>query len=136
MPTTEERLKILNMVQQGKLSPDGAAQLLEALEDPLPESKGGKKTGEETNQPADGSVIQPRWVRVKVTHTGSPKPYVNLRLPVSLVKAGLKMGQYFSPEIEGVMPEDIFGLIQNGELGQIADVNDETDGEHVEIYLE
>jgi hypothetical protein len=46
------------------------------------------------------------------------------------------MGMRFAPELEGISTEDLMAFIQSGEMGQIVDVVDEDDGEHVEVYIE
>lgn len=135
MATTEERIKILEMVQEGKISAEEAAQLLEALEEsarvdrvaapPPPSSVESTVTGR-----------KPRWFRVRVTDTDSGRPRVNVRLPLSMVSIGLKMGTRFAPEIEGLDTSELMQLIESGEIGQIVDVFDEKDGEHVEVFLE
>ena len=133
MATTEERIQILKMVQEGKISAEEAAQLLEALEE------GVKVTGGTTEAapPATGPLgRQPRWLRVRVTDSDTGRPRVNVRLPLSMVKVGLKMGTRFSPEIEGLDTNELMQMIESGEIGQIVDVQDEKDGEHVEVFLE
>jgi hypothetical protein len=134
MATNEERIQILKMVQEGKISPDEAAQLLEALEE-----SGGK------NQPAGSESVlpdpqalgrKPRWLRVRVTDSNSGRSRVNVRLPISMVNIGLKMGARFSPELEGLDGQELMQMIESGEIGQIVDVQDDDDGEHVEVFLE
>ncbi len=129
MATTEERGKILKLVQDGKISPDQGVQLLEALQDPLK-----NKTEGPSGQP---KVVQAaRWFRVSVTDTDTGKIRVNVRLPVNLITAGVKMGARFSPEVEGLDMDQLMALIKAGEIGKIVDVVDEKDGEHVEVFLE
>lgn len=134
MVTTEERIQILKMVQGGKISPEEAAQLLEELD-------GGEKgtpANASTSPTADLQSLgrKPRWLRVRVTDTNSGRPRVNVRLPISMVNIGLKMGTRFSPEIEGLDADQLVKIIESGEIGQIVDVMDEKDGEHVEVFLE
>ncbi len=129
MATTEERVKILKLIQDGKISPDQGVQLLEALQDPL-----RNKTEGPSSQP---KVVQAaRWFRVSVTDTDTGKIRVNVRLPVNLITAGVKMGARFSPEVEGLDMDQLMALIKAGEIGKIVDVVDEKDGEHVEVFLE
>ena len=73
---------------------------------------------------------------MRVTDTDTGKPRVNVRLPLSMVSIGLKMGSRFSPEIEGMDPTELMRIIESGEIGQIVDVQDANDGEHVEVFLE
>jgi hypothetical protein len=134
MVTTEERIQILKMVQEGKISAEDAAQLLEELE-------GGEKGAPVTANASpvvepQGLGRKPRWLRVRVTDTDSGRPRVNVRLPISMVNIGLKMGTRFAPEIDGLDADQLVKLIESGEIGQIVDVMDDKDGEHVEVFLE
>jgi hypothetical protein len=134
MVTTEERIQVLKMVQEGKISAEEAAQLLEEMEGT--EKTTGPKADELQPPSPDTSGRKPRWLRVRVTDTDSGRPRVNVRLPLSMVSLGLKMGSRFAPEIEGLQPEELMKVIEAGEIGQIVDVRDDKDGEHVEVYLE
>lgn len=131
MPSKEERLRVLRMIQEGKLSPDEAAGLLETLDETNPPRQ--------TEFSTTGSVPTPkanRWFRVRVTDLESGKTRVNVRMPISVVNAGIKMGVKFAPEVQGLDPNTLMELINNGELGQIVDVYDDEDGEHVEVFIE
>jgi len=131
MVTSEERLRILQMIQEGKLTAEEGIRLFESLETATP-----KTAGDDAGSATFAARGQGRWFRVRVTDTNSGKTRVNLRMPISVVNAGLKMGMKFAPEVNGVEPEQLMTLINNGELGQIVDVYDEEDGEHVEVYIE
>jgi hypothetical protein len=71
-----------------------------------------------------------------VTDTDTGKSRVNVRLPVSLINSGMRMGARFAPEIEGLDMEDLNAWLNSGEVGQIVDIYDDEDGEHVEVFLE
>ena len=60
----------------------------------------------------------------------------NIRLPISLVSAGLKMGAKFSPEMDGMDMNVLHEAIRNNQTGLIIDVFDDEDSEHVEIFIE
>lgn len=148
MATTEERMKILQMVADGKLTPEDAAQLLEAINSAtaatagprrgsagqVPMGMGGENFGPDAGMPGLGR--KPRWLRVRVTDTDTGRPRVNVRLPISMVNVGLKMGSKFAPQVEGLDADQLMKIIESGEMGQIVDVFDEDDGEHVEVFLE
>lgn len=135
MATTEERMKILTMVQEGKITPEDAAQLLEAINEGARASI-PPRPGMPPNPPESGLGRKPRWLRVRVTDTNTGRPRVNVRLPVSMVNVGLKMGSKFAPQVEGLDSNELMQIIESGEIGQIVDVFDEDDGEHVEVFLE
>ena len=143
MVSQEERLRILNMLQEGQITPEQAAQLLQAIDEP---PAGRNRTAREA-APAQAPVPdhfpppgepgkQPHWLRVRVSNMDTGRPKVNIRLPISLVGIGLKMGKQFAPEMEGLDFNELMKAIQDGELGTFIDVMDEEDGEHVEVFLE
>jgi hypothetical protein len=144
MSTSEERLQILRMVQEGKISAEEGMHLLEALanppartEAPTPAAPLPSSSMPQTPASAESpSLRTPRWFRVRVTDTSTGKVRVNVRLPITVVNAGMKMGARFSPEVEGLKIDDLSALINSGTIGQIVDVFDEEDGEHVEVFLE
>ena len=135
MATSEERIKILKMVQDGKITADQAAELLKALENRNAPTGGvpGQAAGQ---APGQAAGQRGRWFRVRITDTDTGKTRVNVRMPLSVVTAGMKMGMRFSPEVEGMDISQLAELIQSGEVGQIVDVFDEDDGEHVEVFVE
>lgn len=130
MVQTEERLRVLMMLQEGKISANEAAQILEALEEtPSPASPKAPPEAVLPSRPG-------KWFRVRVTDSDSGKTRVNVRLPLNMVSAGVKMGMRFSPEVEGLDVNELMAFINSGETGQIVDVVDEKDGEHVEVFIE
>ncbi|OQY19303.1 MAG: hypothetical protein B6I34_09730 [Anaerolineaceae bacterium 4572_32.1] len=120
--TTQDRLKILKMIEEGQISAAEGAKLLVAL------NKSDQKTS-----PASG---QPKWLRVRVVDLTSGRNRVNVNIPMSLVNVGFKMGARFAPEVEGVDFEEVQAAIRSGVRGKILDVIDEEDNERVEIFIE
>ncbi len=127
--SSEERLKILKLIEENKITPEEGIRLLQALEKSSPVT--GKKTAS-----AEGMRPRPRWLRVRITDLRSGKVRVNIRLPVTVLSTGMKLGARFSPEIGEVEMGHIMDAIQSGEIGQIVDVYDEEDQEHIEVGLE
>jgi hypothetical protein len=124
MTTIEERMQILKMIENGQISAEEGARLLQAIEDTSQKEQASK------------SEHAPRWFRVRVTdmHTGKTK--VNVNIPISLVNVGMRMGARFAPEVEGMNLDQVIQAVKQGAQGKIIDVEDEEDGEHVEIYVE
>ena len=123
MASSEERLKIVKMVEEGKISPEEAARLLAAV------TKAERKRASTVS--AEG-----RWLRVRVTDMDSGKTAVNVNLPVSLVNVGLRMGARFVPEMEGVSMTELDEAIRRGVTGKIIDIVDEHERQRVEVYVE
>ncbi len=126
MATVEERMKILKMVEDGKITAEDGAKLLAALSD-------SRKT-----PPA--STIQPggeaRWFRVRVTDLATGKTKVNVNIPMGLVNVGIKMGARFAPGLDSQQMEVIAEALKSGAVGKIVEATDEEDGERVEIFVE
>jgi hypothetical protein len=152
MATVEERVKVLTMIQEGKISPDEGIQLLEMLDKAARTS--GTPAAPATSNVSSSNVSKAntakaastaadaaaragaRWFRVLVTDTNTGKTRVNVRMPISMVSAGMKMGARFAPQVEGLDAEQLMEFLHSGEIGRIVDVYDEEDGEHVEVFIE
>ena len=127
MATTEERLQILKMIEEGKISAAEGAELLRALD-----TKGDRS---QPMEPMKGTS-SPRWFRVRVTDVQSGRNKVNVNIPMGLVNVGIKMGARFAPQIEGKQLEGVLEAVRSGQLGKIVDIVDVEDGERVEIFVE
>jgi hypothetical protein len=130
MTLTEERLQVLKMLEEGKITVDEAATLLAALEN-------GIKKERAVRQPGMPGVAQ--WLRVRVTDQKSGKQKVTVNVPVSLVDVALKVGAKFAPELEemdsNVVMEAI-EAIKSGAQGKIVEVEDDEGGDRVEVFVE
>ncbi|HSM24008.1 MAG TPA: hypothetical protein VK856_04015 [Anaerolineaceae bacterium] len=128
MPSSEERMRILKMIQDGVISAEDGIRLLDSVEQSI--TRGPDKTPSE-----EGGRIA-RFFRVRVTDTNTGKARVNVRLPISVLSAGMKMGARFSTEIQGLDPNELMQFVREGTIGKIVDVYDDKDGERVEVFLE
>ncbi len=126
MKMNEEKMMILKMLQEGKISADEAAKLLESVES-------GEKKGEKEEVSHKG---QGKFFRVKITDTDTGKSRANIRIPLSVLGFGVKLGAKFTPEVSGIDQQQLMEAINSGQIGQIMDVYDDKDGEHVEIFIE
>jgi len=126
MVTSEERMKILKMISEDKITADEGAQLLSAL------SQRSEKPRSEPRRSLAGQML-----RVRVTDMSSGKTKVNVNVPMRLVDAGLNIAAQFTPEMENAqMMDAVKEALTENMTGKIVDVLDEEDGEHVEIFIE
>ena len=122
---SEERMQILEMVEDGKINTKDAMELLDALE---------------SNQ----EIIKPKkdakWLKIRV-RTMDDNPKVNVNIPLSLVDVGLKLAKKFDPKLEEsgldqIDLDEIIEAVKNGAEGQLVDVEDEENQTRVKIYVE
>lgn len=122
----EERMKILQMVESGRISANEGATLLNTL--------GKEQESEKVVKPV--SDQDPQWFRVRVTDmvTGKRKAIVNI--PFGLMDWGLKIGAQFAPELSDLDMAELGQALRECRANKIVDVIDDVDGEHVEVYVE
>ena len=129
MTTPAERMQILKMIESKQINAEEGAKLLSAL--------GEVDNGSKSAGPAPSPGTSGKWFRVRVTDLKSGRRKVNVNIPLSLVDVGLKMGAKFAPAgLEGLDVSQIITAIKTGGDGKIVDVQDEEDGEHVEVFIE
>jgi len=119
--SSEERLAVLRLLQEGKITPQEAAKLLEALETPAAAASTAPKAS---------------WLHIRITDLTTQKVRVNVTLPATMVRAGLKLGSRFGSELEGLDPELLATFLAQGEPGVLIDMVDEKDRERIEVFLD
>lgn len=123
---SEDRLEILKMVQNGKITADEGARLLEALGKAQPDAV--------DDGPSVAVSREPRLVRIRVTDLETGRQKVEFQLPWNLVNVGVNMGARVARKEIG--SEEFIEAVRSGALGKVMDVKDEEQGERVEIFVE
>ena len=130
MPTREERLKILKMVQEGKISADQAVQLMDAVD---VSARGGSRAAQPAVQPVKKAS---RWFRVRVVDKLTGKTRVDIRLPIHVVTAGAKLGARFSPDVAGLSMDKVMEYVRSGATGRVMYEDNAEEGEWIEVFIE
>ena len=141
-----ERRKVLEMLAAGKITPEEADQLLDRLGSPAAaagaaEGEGGATAG--GGAAGGGRPRPPRFLRVVVD---SPeRDAVNIRLPLGLIRTGLKISTLMPRRVSHRLSERGIDLSHLGKLDDEAliaelaalqvDIAAE-DGEKVRIFCE
>jgi len=126
MVTSEERMKILNMINEEKITAEEGSKLLSVL-----------TRGNEKPKKVSKRSLTSQWLRVRVTDMSTGKAKVNVNVPMKLVDAGLNIAAQFTPEVESAqMLDAVKEALAENIRGKIVDVIDEEDQEHVEIFIE
>jgi hypothetical protein len=139
--TEGEALEVLEMVRDGRVTPEQGAQLLEAL----------------SSQPRElgaGAGQRPRFVRVRVNvrerEGEGDKVAVNLNLPIAMADLALKVlqdakftkdgetiqfGDYLK-NLQGMDISTILQMVKDGAEGKLVDVEvDDKNGDQVKVEV-
>jgi hypothetical protein len=116
----EERMQILKMLEEGKITVADADRLLDALgEAPKEEPRTGKK------------------LTIKVTDRVTQKQKVNMTIPIGLAKIAAKFVPHKAKSKlaeEGVDVDQVLSQVLSENIGKVIDV--ETEDEVVQISIE
>jgi hypothetical protein len=130
-----EQLRILELLEQGKVTAAEAAELLAALGE-RPRDGGrrrerGRWLAEELAPPS----ARARWIRVRVTDERTGRVRTNVTVPIGMVGFGLGFARRFR-SVPGVnVVDEMFEAVRSGRRGTIFDVSNEG-GERVEILID
>lgn len=129
MATAEERMAILRMIEQGKISAEEGARLLAALS----ARKSGASAPPPPDRPQRSEYFDTsRGLRVRVYDLVNNQAKVNVSVPVGL----FRLIQRFIPASAGIDLAQIEQAIAAGEIGRIVEVVDNDGGTRVEIGIE
>lgn len=123
----EERLRILQMLQEGKITAEEADRLLQALQET--EGFGGAAV-------APAPRTRARFLRVRAASSDGHK--VNLNIPLPLAKFALR---FIPKNVQTQMADQnidldtIMAAIQEGAEGKIVEATSDN-GDQVEIYVD
>lgn len=84
----DEKLRILKMLEEGKITSDEANKLLETIEDKTENIEG-----------------KARWLKVKIIERGAQK--VNIKIPLKLIKIGAKIGSNINIKLPSEVTEKL-----------------------------
>ena len=96
----------------------------------------GAQKEQEASTRSTAAGHKARWLRIRVTDEATGKRKVNVNLPLGMVNAAMKVGAKFAPDINDISLDELVEAIKSGTEGKIVDVQDEEDGERVEIFVE
>lgn len=127
MVNSEERVKVLNMIEEGKISVEEGAALLKTLEGPEAKRRFGR---------ARRDVSDRRQLRVRVDDADGGRLKVNVVLPMALVNAGLNIASRFIDDVDSEQAAALMDAIEAGKTGKIIDVLDVDGDDHVQVFIE
>jgi hypothetical protein len=121
MASNAERMTILRMVEQGKISAEDGARLLAALGD----------TQESASKPRGNVFDSSRLLQVRVTDLTTNRQKVNVNVPVGLFQLVFR----WLPESAKDQLDQVQDAIDAGASGRLVEVVDQDSSVRVEITL-
>lgn len=102
---TEERMRILRLIENGQLTAEEGARLLGVME-------------------PNNRVSRPpraQWVRIRVTDLKSNHHKINVNIPVGLISIGLKLGARFASNKHTTLNfDEMLEAIRGGMTGKLS----------------
>ncbi len=131
----EERRKILEMLSEGKITAEDAERLLDKIE------TGPSSAPRQPRKPGEPCKI--KWLLVQVDSNDGDK--VNVRVPVNLIRTGIKLGAILPSsaseriQASGIDLNDLAKLADEELVEALADLQVDVhseDGDVVRVYCE
>lgn len=120
---SKERLEVLKMIEQGKVSPEEGLKLIEAL-----------------NSDFDSTISKRRVVRIKLLDTEN-NAKVDFKIPSNFIKMLANFVSKFTDRIDFKKAKDFdidnfIKLINSGFTGKVFSAQSDDGKEQIEIYVE
>jgi hypothetical protein len=121
--STDERNRILNMIESGQITAVQAAQLLDTLEPQHEQS---------------GRQIENRTVRIWMTDmsTNHRKMNMTATMPVYLVSMSLRLLARLVSQLNDSTIQNVIRAIERDTTGRLLDLQDLEEGKRLEIFVE
>ena len=121
--STDERNRILNMIESGQITAGQAAQLLDTL---LPEHE--QSSGQMEN----------RTLRIWMTDMPTNRSKMNMTatMPVYLVSMSLRLLARLISQLNDSTIQNVIRAMERGTTGRLLDLQDLEEGKRLEIFVE
>ncbi len=121
--SSDERNRILSMVESGQITAAQAAQLLDALV---------------LEQERPSERMQNRTLRIWLTDMATNRKKINVTatMPVDLISMSLHLLTRLVPQFNDGTMQNLIRAIERGNTGRLLDLQDLEEGKRVEIFVE
>ncbi|MBN1879356.1 hypothetical protein JW823_04520 [bacterium] len=127
----EQKVRILKMVEEGKITSEEAVKLLEAMDETL------------DRQPSPSQVLKPkkfmRFLKIRIFEGDLDKPKVRVALPIALLKLATKfIPEDAKAEINGrnIDLDEILRAVDENTEGKLLEVHDDEEKTRIEIFID
>ena len=127
---SQERLQVLRMIDEGKITAEEGFQLLQVL---------ALVKAEPTRaQPNSHSfeILKGKLVRLQIMDLDSGRSKATASLPLQLLEVGLRVATHYAPGLKDLNPDSLLDALAEGAEGRIIEVVDEEKRVRVEVLIE
>jgi hypothetical protein len=117
---SEERLRILKMIESGQVNAEDGARLLEAFD----------------REPVVEPRPRTRMLRIRITDLARQRGKIEVRIPLSLINVGLRLGAKLAPRVTNEQLQHLTHEVERGATGRVFEVHDLEEGERIEVFVE
>lgn len=121
--STDERNRILNMIESGQITAMQAAQLLDTMLPAYEQIRG---------------QVESRTVRIWMTDISTNRRKLNMTatIPASLVTMSLRLLARLASQLNDSTMQNVIRAIESGTTGRLLDLQDFEEGKRLEIFVE
>jgi polyhydroxyalkanoate synthesis regulator phasin len=121
--STDERNRILNMIESGQITAAQAAQLLDTM---LPDYEQSSRQ------------MENRTVRIWMTDMSTNRRKMNMTatIPVYLVSMSLRLLARLVSQLNDSTIQQVIRAIERGTTGRLLDLQDLEEGKRLEVFVE
>jgi len=121
--STDERDRILSMIESGQITAAQAAQLLDMFVSEHKQSSG---------------QMQNRTVRIWLTDisTNHRKMNITATMPINLISMSLRLWARLVSQLNDGTIQHVIRTLERGTIGRLLDLQDLEDGKRLEIFVE
>ncbi len=137
MDINNEKLRILKMVENGKITAEEGVKLIEAIEDREREETVEGTVVEEV--PNFQKELKGKLLKIRITDIETDEVKINLSFPLKFARFAKAMIPHMEKlrlEKEGINLEEILDSIGSVTEGKIVDIEDKANGHRIEVWIE
>lgn len=121
--STDERNRILNMIESGQITAMQAAQLLDTMLPAYEQIRG---------------QVESRTVRIWMTDISTNRRKLNMTatIPAYLVTMSLRLLARLASQLNDSTMQNVIRAVESGTTGRLLDLQDFEEGKRLEIFVE
>ncbi len=128
--SSQERLQVLRMIDEGKITAEEGFQLLKVLD-----STDGASDSPRPTSGVD-EALKGKLVRLQVIDLESGRSKATASVPLRLLEVGLRIATHYAPGLKHMNPDSLLDALGTVNEGRIIEIVDEEQKTRIELRVE